>query len=461
MTNMLHLSTRGFPGASSGSSSSHLHRVHQAHIASLSNSQVLDADDDQDSDVEDESEDASLRLAIALQLQEVEDILAVSEGKGKAPASDDDDDEDDDDEEGTDASLALREYSRELEELRRFEVDAKFAKEAEEKRMLIDLTHDGEEEVTEREKRVLEDRRLAMALEKGMISDEESKGSVSQERLLELLGPLERSLRDVVVSLGGEERDQEVKALRIAKRRTSVLDAVAAKPQSSIYIHSNETATTIAGPSISPAEKRQLVAEENDWVECDVCNEEFLRKSALRASCSHWYCIDCMKKQFLVARHDESVFPVKCCKMEIPFSLIRQYLSKVDVEYYLEKAEEYQTKNRIYCSNTDCGAFIKPGDVDEVEGVGKCGMCKTRTCSLCKRAAHEEGEDCPEDKDLTLCLEEADRHGWQRCPNCKTLVELSYGCRHMTCRCKSEWCYKCKSVWKTCECGDYDDQEED
>ncbi|OSX63329.1 hypothetical protein POSPLADRAFT_1080865, partial [Postia placenta MAD-698-R-SB12] len=42
--------------------------------------------------------------------------------------------------------------------------------------------------------------------------------------------------------------------------------------------------------------------------------------------------------------------------------------------------------------------------------------------------------------------------GWARCPGCETMIELNHGCFHMTCRCKTEFCYVCQARWKTCTC---------
>merc|ERR1719461_2273232 len=37
------------------------------------------------------------------------------------------------------------------------------------------------------------------------------------------------------------------------------------------------------------------------------------------------------------------------------------------------------------------------------------------------------------------------------CPRCKTLIQRSYGCNHMTCDiCKHEFCYVCMANWKRC-----------
>jgi len=38
------------------------------------------------------------------------------------------------------------------------------------------------------------------------------------------------------------------------------------------------------------------------------------------------------------------------------------------------------------------------------------------------------------------------------------MIELDAGCNHITCRCKTEFCYVCCALWKTCACSEWDDE---
>lgn len=69
----------------------------------------------------------------------------------------------------------------------------------------------------------------------------------------------------------------------------------------------------------------------------------------------------------------------------------------------------------------------------------------------------------------------AEENGWRRCNECRSMVELSYGCHHMThvchcqscsrrvltlsrrCRCGHEFCYLCGNRWRTCQCIIFDE----
>ncbi|KAL7284060.1 hypothetical protein ACG7TL_001337 [Trametes sanguinea] len=50
----------------------------------------------------------------------------------------------------------------------------------------------------------------------------------------------------------------------------------------------------------------------------------------------------------------------------------------------------------------------------------------------------------PEDQDALRLIK---AENWRRCPNCSFIVELTHGCNHITCRCKTEFCFKCGSLW--------------
>jgi hypothetical protein len=106
-------------------------------------------------------------------------------------------------------------------------------------------------------------------------------------------------------------------------------------------------------------------------------------------------------------------------------------------------------ESRIFCPNTACGEFIpRRGKIDPKHPLEVvCRKCRSRACSTCKRAAHAFGQDCPADWELDAVLQMGEKSGWRRCYKCRTLVELTQGCSHITCRCKAQFCYICGAVW--------------
>ncbi|KAF3937817.1 hypothetical protein ABW19_dt0206508 [Dactylella cylindrospora] len=147
--------------------------------------------------------------------------------------------------------------------------------------------------------------------------------------------------------------------------------------------------------------------------------------------------------------------PPRCCqpKQHIPLNHVDKLLPTKTKILWNKKYQEFTTVNRRYCPATDCGEWIRPKDFATVEGVevGTCPRCKLRVCGLCGLQAHGGGE-CPKDEFLNQVRELGKELGWQRCYNCRAMVELERGCNHMTCRCTAEFCMICGAKWKTCEC---------
>ncbi|KAJ9628613.1 hypothetical protein H2203_002514 [Taxawa tesnikishii (nom. ined.)] len=94
---------------------------------------------------------------------------------------------------------------------------------------------------------------------------------------------------------------------------------------------------------------------------------------------------------------------------------------------FAEKAVEYTTTDRQYCSAIDCADFIAPDDIDD--NVATCPKCSTRTCTTCKGAAHTG--DCPGDPGYQALMELAAEQGWKQYHGCQRMIGISTGCNHM------------------------------
>ena len=119
------------------------------------------------------------------------------------------------------------------------------------------------------------------------------------------------------------------------------------------------------------------------------------------------------------------------------------------------KSIEFGTSSnmRIYCPNPRCSTFLTPlRDSSDV----MCTRCQITVCTSCKERAHP-GEDCAIAASTLQVRLLAKSRGWQTCPGCNGIVELSQGCFHITCRCKEEFCYLCAVRWKHCTCPQWDE----
>ncbi|SPQ19527.1 29167a57-e23a-40dd-9b98-6c3be238cb5a [Thermothielavioides terrestris] len=187
---------------------------------------------------------------------------------------------------------------------------------------------------------------------------------------------------------------------------------------------------------------------------CICCRELFATgsHSVLHTlPCGHKYCRDCLAVVISQSLADECKMPPKCCTEPIPSAIIKLVLPRDKQQEFLKAVVLYSTpwETRIFCPKASCGEFIPPATRVDPKHPSEvlCAKCKTRVCIMCKRAAHQLGQDCPEDHELERVLKMGEKSGWRRCYKCRMLVELAQGCTHITCRCKAQFCYICGAVW--------------
>jgi len=164
---------------------------------------------------------------------------------------------------------------------------------------------------------------------------------------------------------------------------------------------------------------------------CMLCGEYFEPDQVARLACGCCYCSGCLEAKFAEMLGDGQQtggyrnIP-RCCFGPMPFSLIRPHLSRGLARSYAAKKLELETRDRTYCSDTTCGKFIASHSIHNNQAF--CQRCRAETCSKCKSAWHF-GPCAGGEFDQTLRV--ASENGWKRCPDCRNVVELRVGCRHM------------------------------
>lgn len=199
---------------------------------------------------------------------------------------------------------------------------------------------------------------------------------------------------------------------------------------------------------------------------CVICTEP-IRGSEYRAPCGDYYDRGCLIRLFTKATEDESLFPPRCCRQNIPFHVVQRFMSAEFLRRFQEKSKEFSTLKRVYCANQACSIFLGPQVESKLKfwfgrQAYRCTApgCGTLTCSRCKTrlASESASHNCIDDEQDRLVLALGADSGWVRCPGCAQLIELNHGCFHITCRCKTEFCYRCRVIWKRCSCPQWDER---
>ena len=329
-----------------------------------------------------EPDDATLTLILQLQSEDIEELLNAGKGKGR-------------DDEISDAHLAAATYQQELHTM----------------------------------STRLDDRHMSRSLTRAVISD----AALLNESIAE--GNTAASDRALALSLGGVNTRSVV--------RSAVSQNVSADDPNdnflarlaALYVNSVDGSLEDSVDNESPA-----AAESSTWAasrpatsttascHCVACSFMTPRSDVCQTPCGHFYCQECIQNLFKSSTADETMYPPRCCRQVISLSSVQMYLSPSALQNFEKKSIEFETSDRTYCSRQTCSSFIPP---DHVTGErATCEECGTHTCTICKSNAHDG--DCPQDVRTQQLLETAREHGWQRCYNCRRLVELDIGCNHIT-----------------------------
>lgn len=236
----------------------------------------------------------------------------------------------------------------------------------------------------------------------------------------------------------------------------AVLDAVYAKGRS----RSNGKTRGVAPPPPHSV---------NAATDCCVCWTE--AEDAMKTPCGHTYCGVCFvglccHEEASADGNSAGSLQIACvgdadkCKKALPLPALKKHLSSAQLEKALQDAFALHVRRHPqdfrFCPTPDCGRVYrvhKVGATDAKPVVFRCPACMQSTCTACHGAAHQ-GFTCAEFRDLSTGGYEAlakakARLGIRDCPRCKTPIEKTDGCNHVTCRCGAHICWKCLAVFDT------------
>ncbi|PWN92508.1 hypothetical protein FA10DRAFT_279030 [Acaromyces ingoldii] len=257
-----------------------------------------------------------------------------------------------------------------------------------------------------------EDIRLAKSLDESSNSDDESLQEDNE------LDEVAWKDREIALCAAGSGRTPVTAVNATTSERCHMLEDKASSSNSV----SREPTTTYAHSSEPSSSQLQ---------ECVICCITVPRDAMYIASCPsrHIYHSRCLLALIHASMKDESLMPPVCCKVGIDENLFLPLLNKEDRDEFIRKREEFGTKDRLYCNNVSCSAFL--GAVErEAKQPKKCDRCGNETCKACKGPWHGYKSICAGDSD-EAAIDLLRDIGMQRCPGCLRMVELIDGCYHI------------------------------
>ncbi|KAL9672019.1 hypothetical protein QQ045_009593 [Rhodiola kirilowii] len=181
--------------------------------------------------------------------------------------------------------------------------------------------------------------------------------------------------------------------------------------------------------------------------------------------CSHKFCNHCIAT-YLATKVQDNIALVNCPQFGCQGTLDPQTCRPILPQPVYERWENALCESmilgsqKVYCPYKDCSAMLVDDGEEEVMA-SECPHCHRLFCAKCKVSWHS-GIGCAEfqasrndrGREDLMAIELAKNNNWRRCPKCCFYVEKIDGCKHITCRCKYEFCYGCGSKYTgaTCLC---------
>lgn len=329
----------------------------------------------------DDVDGTTAALLLELHISDIKELLSTCKGKGREG-------------EHSDADLAVLIYQKELKE----------------------------------RDTIIADRRMARSLTRAVLSDAAIVAELlTQEDVITRDRALAYDIAGISTNSAAAEQtttDCELNDSLIA--RLAALYVPGEKDNCDALETASHNSGSLGGESSAWAlsRKKPSITTHHRCTACDIERPYF---SVCRTPCGYYYCQECLHTLFELSTTDETLYPPRCCRQVIPLVSVKLYLDSALIRTFEQKSIEFKSSDRTYCSQPTCSSFITSENITGDRAT--CAFCGTSTCTICKSNAHSG--DCPEDAATQQVLETAREEGWQRCYNCRRLVELDVGCNHM------------------------------
>jgi len=183
---------------------------------------------------------------------------------------------------------------------------------------------------------------------------------------------------------------------------------------------------------------------------CQICYSNYRNDEGFALEWGHKYWMVCTRSMLEVKIKEGKVVKLSClshqCSSEFSEVDLRTIFDDaVIIEKYkqfLKNIEVNVDDEKKWCPFPNCKEWVAI-DLTNSDANIKCSQGH-EFCHLCLDTWHQD--DCKFEQDVKL-LEWVREKNVKFCPNWKWRTEKNEGCNHMTCRCGSEWCWKCQTIW--------------
>lgn len=202
---------------------------------------------------------------------------------------------------------------------------------------------------------------------------------------------------------------------------------------------------------------------------CVICYEGItVDKMFSVDGCFHRFCFSCMKQHVEVKLlgGKTATCPSDGCKSEVKMDCCAKFLDPKLVEVMIQRKKEgsINVSDKVYCPYPKCSELMAKAEVfeytkqffvgTEQSPARKCMKCGLFFCMQCKVPWHYKDtcEDFSKSKryqnagdGMLKSLAQSKR--WRQCIRCNNMVELAFGCYHITCRYFAYYGYYNTNPW--------------
>lgn len=208
---------------------------------------------------------------------------------------------------------------------------------------------------------------------------------------------------------------------------------------------------------ISKRESKHLSESAAANEDCVVCWG--LADNPVITKCNHVYCTECFEHSCSAASSAGKDFSINChgdmgkCKETFSLEELQEILSSKTFEDILEASFSSYIQRHPqlfrYCPKPNCNTIYR---VTSTMHFNTCTECCTVVCTSCQQP--HEHKTCAEFEDESSGRYEAtvklmQKIGIKSCPKCKTSIEKTDGCNHISCRCGAHLCWVCLEVFQS------------